>query len=75
MPFDGITIRAICHELDRDLGNARIDKIYQPEKDEIILLIRAPGHKPQRLLISANPRWARMHSCEEKKENPLYNIA
>ena len=70
MPFDGITIRAICHELDRNLGNARIDKIYQPEKDEIVFLIRAPGSKPLRLLISANPRWARMHSCEQRKENP-----
>lgn len=70
MPFDGIAIRAICHELDRDLGNARIDKIHQPEKDEIVLLIRAPGSKPRRLLISANPRWARMYCCEERKENP-----
>jgi predicted ribosome quality control (RQC) complex YloA/Tae2 family protein len=70
MPFDGIAIRAVCRELDQNLSNARIDKIYQPEKDEILLLIRAPGSKPLRLLISANPRWARMHSCEQRKPNP-----
>ncbi len=70
MPFDGIAIRAICRELDSDLGNARIDKIYQPEKDEIVFLIRAFGSKSLRLLISANPRWARMHSCEQRKANP-----
>ena len=70
MPFDGIAIRAVCQELDHDLSNARIDKIHQPEKDEIVLLIRAPGSKPRRLLISANPRWARIHCCEQRKENP-----
>ncbi|NLX03026.1 MAG: fibronectin/fibrinogen-binding protein [Syntrophomonadaceae bacterium] len=70
MPFDGMAIRAVCQELDRDLNNARIDKIHQPEKDEIVFLIRAPGSKPRRLLISANPRWARIHCCEQRKENP-----
>jgi predicted ribosome quality control (RQC) complex YloA/Tae2 family protein len=70
MPFDGIAIRAVCQELDHDLDNARIDKIHQPEKDEIVFLTRAPGSKPRRLLISANPRWARIHYCEQRKENP-----
>ncbi|MBP8820412.1 MAG: NFACT family protein, partial [Syntrophomonadaceae bacterium] len=70
MPFDGIAIRAVCQELDHGLNNARIDKIYQPEKDEIVFLIRAPGTKSRRLLISANPRWARIHYCEQRKENP-----
>lgn len=70
MPFDGFAIRAICRELNHELSNARIDKVYQPEKDEIIFSIRAPGSKALRLLISANARWARMHTCEQKKANP-----
>lgn len=70
MPFDGFAIRAVCHELNHLLFNARIDKVYQPEKDEIVFSIRAPGSKPMRLLISANARWARMHTCEQKKANP-----
>lgn len=70
MPYDGFTIHAICHELDPMLYNARIDKIYQPEKDEIIMSIRTPSSGTVRLVLSANPRWARMHLTSEKRANP-----
>jgi predicted ribosome quality control (RQC) complex YloA/Tae2 family protein len=70
MPFDGFTIHAICHELDRELCNARIDKIYQPEKDEIVMSIRTPSAGTTRLVLSANPRWARLHLSSEKRANP-----
>ena len=72
MPFDGFAIRAVCQELNHELSDARIDKVYQPEKDEIMFSIRAPGSKALRLLISANARWARMHTCERKKANPTH---
>lgn len=70
MPFDGITIRAVTKELHSELVNARIDKIHQPEKDEIILSIRQQGVGSIKLLISANARWARIHTTTSKKENP-----
>jgi predicted ribosome quality control (RQC) complex YloA/Tae2 family protein len=70
MPFDGIAIRAVCRELNDQLHNARIDKIHQPEKDELVFSIRVPGSGSLRLLISANARWARMHTCNQKKSNP-----
>ncbi len=70
MPFDGVCIRAITNELNSDLFNARIDKIYQPEKDELMFSIRQPGIGPAKILISANARWARMHINTSKKENP-----
>lgn len=70
MPFDGITIRALSTELDSDLLDSRIDKIYQPEKDEIIISLRTLKIGSLRLLISANARWARMHINNEKKKNP-----
>ncbi len=72
MPFDGFAIRALCQELSRDLSDARIDKVYQPEKDEIVFAIRAPGSKALRLLVSANARWARLHTCDQKKANPTH---
>ena len=55
MPFDGITAFAVQCELEKQLLGGRIDKIYQPEADEVILNIRSQG-KMQRLLLTANAR-------------------
>lgn len=72
MPFDGLTIRAVTDELHNTLLNARIDKIYQPEKDELVFLIRQSGTGANhRLLISANVNWARIHLDNNKKSNPV----
>ncbi|NLB87817.1 MAG: fibronectin/fibrinogen-binding protein [Syntrophomonadaceae bacterium] len=70
MPFDGLTIRAITKELQKDLIGGRIDKIYQPEKDEITIMIRQPKAANTKLLISANARWARIHTSSQKSNNP-----
>lgn len=71
MPFDGLTIRAITHELNQALLNARIDKIYQPEKDELVLLLRQGNSGSNcRLLISADARWSRLCLDDNKKNNP-----
>ena len=70
MPNDVITQKALAFELNSKLHNYKIDKIYQPEKDEIILLLR--GEKlNQRLVISANPTFPRIHLTNQKKENKL----
>ena len=69
MPFDGVTVAAVCRELNDELYEQRIDKVYQPENNELVILIR--GRRGNcRLLISAHPRWARMHTTETRKENP-----
>ncbi|MDD4802502.1 MAG: NFACT RNA binding domain-containing protein [Syntrophomonas sp.] len=70
MPFDGMTIRALTRELNSELINARIDKIYQPERDELFISIRQAKAGTMRLVISANSRWARTHISSEKKANP-----
>lgn len=70
MPFDGFTIAALCNELNQDLAGARIDRIHQPEKDELVLTIRMVRGGSKRLLLSANPRWARMHLTDTRKANP-----
>ncbi|SHH06272.1 Predicted component of the ribosome quality control (RQC) complex, YloA/Tae2 family, contains fibronectin-binding (FbpA) and DUF814 domains [Thermosyntropha lipolytica DSM 11003] len=70
MPFDGFTIKAIVSELNEELLSARIDKIYQPEKDEIILTVRKYKGSTHKLLISANAKWARMHITTDRMENP-----
>ncbi len=70
MPFDGLTIRALTKELNHKLVGSRIDKIYQPEKDELSINIRPAKSKSLRLLISANARWARLHINTTKPTNP-----
>lgn len=71
MPFDGLTIKPLTVELNSTLQNGRIDKIYQPEKDEIVLSIHQPRAGNVKLLISANARWARMHINTAQKPNPI----
>lgn len=66
MAFDGIVTGAIVQELKEKLTGQRIDKIYQQEKDEILLLIRK-----NKLLISSSGSIPRIYLTAESKENPL----
>ena len=43
MPFDGLTLGLVARELDRALTGGRVNKIIQPERDEIVLTIRNEG--------------------------------
>ena len=69
MAMDSITVRALSLELNEMLSGGRIDKIYQPERGEIILGIRSKGVN-YKLLMCANPSFPRVHITEEKAENP-----
>ena len=69
MPFDGIVSKSIADELAEKLAGGRIEKVLQPEADEIVLLIRALN-KNHRLVLSASPNYPRIHLTEVVKENP-----
>lgn len=43
MPMDGVMLGFVARELDSVLRDGRVDRVIQPEKDEIHLLIRAGG--------------------------------
>ena len=51
MPLDGICMQAVAEELRSELLGLRIDKVQQPARDQVILLLR--GNK--RLLLNAGP--------------------
>lgn len=70
MAFDGITISALISEIKDKITGGRIDKIYQPEGDEIILAIRSFG-KAYKLLLTANPSNPKFHFTSENRDNPL----
>ncbi|MBC7765199.1 MAG: NFACT family protein [Hyphomonadaceae bacterium] len=70
MPLDGIVVHALCHELNDRLKDGKIEKVYQPEKDEVCLLVRCQG-KSERLLLSASANYPRVHITDVNKENPM----
>ena len=70
MPMDGITLGFVARELNAKLAGGRIDKVVQPERDEIILTIRSQGENHP-LLLSASAGCARAHITHVKKNNPL----
>ena len=69
MPFDGITIHALTEEISEYLVGSKIDKVHQPESDEIVLLIRK-DRKNLRLLLSADSNLPHFSVSSSKKENP-----
>lgn len=69
MALDGAFLSLLREEIERSVLDARIDKIYQPSKEEIILLLRG-REGAHRLLLSANASGARVHFTKETVENP-----
>lgn len=70
MAFDGIVIANIVQELKQTIINGRIYKIYQPEPDELNLVIKTPQGN-QRLLLSASATLPLLYLSTENKSNPM----
>lgn len=69
MPLDALCLSGLVHELNGALSGARIDKIYQQGRDEVVLALRAPGGNVK-LLLSANPNHPRPQLTQLPRENP-----
>lgn len=70
MPLDALCLSGLVHELDQTVTGGKIDKIYQPGRDEILLAVRTPSHGNVRLLLSANPSHPRPQLTQISRENP-----
>ena len=70
MPLDALCLSGVIHELNTTLSGARVDKLYQPGRDEVILALRTQGSGNVRLLLSANPAHPRLHLTTLPLENP-----
>lgn len=69
MAFDAGMLACVINEIKTLSGGARIEKVYQPSKDEIILQMRSyEGGK--RLLINAGGNNPRIGFTETARENP-----
>ncbi len=69
MALDGISIHALVHEFNNSLLNGKINKISQPEREELLITVNtSDGNK--RLLISANASLPFMYITSENKTAP-----
>ena len=70
MAFDGITIANIVKELNNTIVGGKINKIAQPEADELLLTIKN-NRTQYRLLISASASLPLIYFTEKNKPSPL----
>lgn len=74
MSFDGIFTKAVVDEIYPLLLNGKINKINQPDKNEINLQIY--NKENYKLLLSCANNLSRIHLSEKNKKNPItaYNF-
>lgn len=69
MALDGAFLRYIKKELEERAIGAKVDKIYQPNREEMVLLLRTRSEN-FKLLMSARANSARIHFTRFVPENP-----
>lgn len=69
MPLDALCLSHVVAETAAFAEQARIDKIYQPSRQELVLTLRS-REGTRRLLLSARPGAARLHFTDRRRENP-----
>ena len=70
MAFDGITTKSISYELQHSILGGKINKIFEPNKNEVLLSIYANG-KNYALNICIDSNLYRIHLTTNAKPNPL----
>ena len=66
MALDAVCLRAVIEELRPQLLDLRVDKVQQPSRDQVILLLRGS----RRLLLNASAGSPRIHFTELLRDNP-----
>lgn len=70
MAIDGVFLRHVVRELATELANGRVDKVQQPNKEEIVLFVRT-RNGVKKVLMSSRANSARVHVTEHMIPNPL----
>ncbi len=70
MAFDGIVIANLTHEIRQKLEGGKINKIAQPEKDELLFTVKN-NRETLRLSISANASLPLAYFTGSNKPGPL----
>ena len=70
MAFDACMMRAVLTEFRREFPEAKIEKVLQPQIDEIDLVIKHAG-TVRRLVFNVGPNAPRLQLSDTAKENPI----
>ena len=75
MAFDGFITKSIISELKGLIIGAKVNKVYEPTKNEVVLSLYNNG-KNYLLNLCANPEFCRIHLTNYTKQNPqnAYNF-
>ena len=69
MAFDAFFLTAVLNEIRQKATGARVEKIHQPGRDSVILLLRCESGR-EKLLFAPNPAAPRLHLTTASPENP-----
>ena len=69
MAFDAFFLGAVLDEIREKAIGSRIEKIHQPSRDTLLLLLKCAAGR-EKLLLAANPAAPRLHLTAESPENP-----
>ncbi len=69
MAFDAFFLSAVLEEIRGVAIGARVEKIHQPSRDTVILLLRCESGR-NKLLFAPNPAAPRLHLTAASPENP-----
>ena len=69
MAFDGIVTKSVIKEL-QNLMNYKIDKVFEPDKNTVILGLYGKGENFN-LLISISSTNYRIHLTNHQQKNPI----
>ena len=69
MAYDACMMRAVLSELSREFPEAKIEKVLQPQGDEIDMVIHY-GKSSRRLVFNVGPNAPRLQLSDRQKENP-----
>lgn len=69
MALDGIFLRQVKNEIEREAVSMRVEKVHQPSKEELVLILRGRNGQ-KKLLLSARANSPRIHFTNHAPENP-----
>jgi len=69
MAFDAFFLTAVLDEIRTKATGARVEKIHQPGRDSVLMLLRCEGGR-EKLLFAPNPAAPRLHLTTASPENP-----
>ena len=71
MALDGLVVHSLADELHNKLVGGKVDKIHQPENDELVLYVRN-NKESFKLVLSSSASNPRVYLANNyKKENPI----